>query len=84
VEGTIVSDRAWFARFNMNISFSMVTRVSDDFIYFPIDGIMGLGFQNTSTQNVRIIIDYLFVFEDSSIKIVFITMICISAVTPLG
>ena len=41
----------------MNISFGVATRVSDDFVYFPIDGIMGLGPQNASTQNVPTIMD---------------------------
>jgi len=59
VEGSIVSDSVSFAGFNMNISFGMATRVSDDFIYFPIDGIMGLGFQNASTQKVPTIMDEL-------------------------
>lgn len=57
VEGTIVSDSVSFAGFNMNISFGVATRVSDDFVYFPIDGIMGLGPQNASTQNVPTIMD---------------------------
>ena len=76
VEGTIVSDSVWFAGFNTNISFGMATRVSDEFIYFPVDGITGLGFQNASTQKVQTIMDDIFVFEDSSTKIVFLTLIC--------
>ncbi|KAG0642068.1 aspartic peptidase domain-containing protein [Tuber brumale] len=59
VEGTLVSDDVSFAGFNMNISFGVATRVSDDFIYFPIDGIMGLGFRDASIQNVPTIMDEL-------------------------
>jgi len=59
VEATIVSDGISFTGFNMNISFGMATRVSDKFIYFPIDRILGLGFQNASMQKVPNIIDEL-------------------------
>jgi len=59
VEGTIVSDNVSFAGFNMNMSFGIATKVSDDFVYFPIDGIMGLGLQNASTQKVPTIMDSL-------------------------
>ncbi|RPB04184.1 acid protease [Choiromyces venosus 120613-1] len=59
VEGTLVADSVSFAGFNMNISFGVATKVSDDFVYFPIDGIMGLGFQNASQQNVPTILDEL-------------------------
>ncbi|PWW76545.1 acid protease [Tuber magnatum] len=59
VEGTVVSDSISFAGFNMNISFGVATRVSDDFTFFPIDGIMGLGFRNASMQNVPTIMDEL-------------------------
>ncbi|KAG0129595.1 aspartic peptidase domain-containing protein [Tuber indicum] len=59
VEGTLVSDTISFAGFNMNISFGVATRVSDDFIFFPIDGIMGLGFRDASTQGVPTVMDEL-------------------------
>jgi cathepsin D len=59
IEGTVVTDTMKFAGFEMKHSFGVATTVSDDFIYFPIDGIMGLGFNNASQQRVPTIMDAL-------------------------
>lgn len=59
VVGTVVSDIVSFAGFTMNMSFGLATQVSDDFIHFPIDGIMGLGFTAANQQGVPTIMDEL-------------------------
>lgn len=41
------------------VSFGLATEVSEDFVNFPIDGIMGLGFPDGSRQKVRTIMDEL-------------------------
>jgi hypothetical protein len=59
VVGTVVSDTMGFAGFRMICSFGLATQVSEDFIYFPIDGIMGLGFTEANQQQVSTIMDEL-------------------------
>lgn len=59
VQGFVVSDTIKFAGFELVISFGLATEVSEDFVNFPIDGIMGLGFPDGSRQKVRTIMDEL-------------------------
>lgn len=59
VQGFVVSDTVKFAGFELVISFGLATEVSEDFVNFPIDGIMGLGFPDGSRQKVRTIMDEL-------------------------
>lgn len=59
VDGVVVKDDVSFAGFNINIEFGLATNVSDEFLNFPIDGIMGLGFAKASQQKVKTIMDEL-------------------------
>ncbi|KAL1960243.1 hypothetical protein VTO42DRAFT_8786 [Malbranchea cinnamomea] len=47
VEGVIVKDSMSFADFNLTLEFGSATKVSDDFLHYPMDGILGLGFTNS-------------------------------------
>lgn len=44
VSGPVVRDDVSFAGFKINMEFGLSTNVSDEFYYFPLDGVMGLGF----------------------------------------
>lgn len=57
--GFVVKDSIKFAGFSLELSFGVATEVSDDFVNFPIDGIMGLGFSDGSQQQVPTIMDEL-------------------------
>ncbi|KAF8431037.1 aspartic peptidase domain-containing protein [Terfezia claveryi] len=59
VEGTVARDDVSFAGFKVNIEFGLSTVVSSDFVSFPIDGIMGLGFPEASQQGASTIMDVL-------------------------
>lgn len=59
VQGVVVSDTIKFAGFELVVSFGLATEVSEDFVNFPIDGIMGLGFPDGSRQKVRTVMDEL-------------------------
>lgn len=59
VAGIVVNDDVSFAGFNLNIEFGLSTLVSNEFAYFPIDGIMGLGFARGSAQRAKTIMDVL-------------------------
>lgn len=59
VEGTVARDDVSFAGFKVNIEFGLSTVVSSDFVNFPIDGIMGLGFPEASQQGASTILDVL-------------------------
>ena len=52
-------DDVSFAGFRVNIEFGLSTVVSSDFVNFPIDGIMGLGFPEASQQGAITILDVL-------------------------
>lgn len=52
-------DDVSFAGFKVNIEFGLSTVVSSDFVNFPIDGIMGLGFPEASQQGASTIMDVL-------------------------
>lgn len=69
VVGTVVSDVLSFAGFTMNMSFGLATQVSDDFIHFPIDGILGLGFTEANQQGVATIMDELVIQNKISRKL---------------
>jgi len=59
VSGIVVRDDASFAGFRINIEFGLSTTVSSEFVNFPIDGIMGLGFPQASQQQARTILEVL-------------------------
>lgn len=59
VMGTVVTDSVKFAGFELLLSFGLASEVSDDFVNFPIDGILGLGFGDGSQQKVPTIMDEL-------------------------
>ena len=59
MEGIVAKDNVSFAGFNVNIEFGLSNLVSDEFVYFPIDGIMGLGFGKGSAQRAKSIMDVL-------------------------
>lgn len=59
VTGVIARDDLSFAGFNLNMEFGLATALSSDFIDFPIDGIMGLGFPETSQQRVDTVMQVL-------------------------
>lgn len=59
VQGFVATDTVKFAGFELVVSFGLATEVSEDFVNFPIDGIMGLGFPDGSRQKVRTIMDEL-------------------------
>ena len=59
VAGIIVRDTIAFAGFNITADFGLATNVSDDFINFAIDGILGLGLSHGSQQGVPTILDAL-------------------------
>ncbi|KAI5784597.1 aspartic peptidase domain-containing protein [Geopyxis carbonaria] len=59
VMGVVVQDKISFAGFDITAQFGLATQVSDDFINFEIDGIMGLGFTGASQQGVPTIMDVL-------------------------
>jgi hypothetical protein len=43
VNGIIIKDTMSFAGFTLNPTFGSVHEASDDFVYYPMDGILGLG-----------------------------------------
>ena len=47
VSGSIANDSINFGDFIVNISFGMASEVSDDFLSYPMDGILGLGRPNS-------------------------------------
>jgi len=55
----VARDDVSFAGFKVNIEFGLSTVLSSDFVNFPIDGIMGLGFPEGSTQGATTIMDVL-------------------------
>ena len=59
VKGFVAQDDLSFAGFRVNIEFGLATALSSDFYYFPIDGIMGLGFPEISQQKVSTVMDVL-------------------------
>lgn len=59
VAGEVVRDDVSFAGFKVNIEFGLSNVVSSDFVNFPIDGIMGLGFPEASQQGASTIMDVL-------------------------
>lgn len=59
VEGVVARDDVSFAGFKINIEFGLSTVVSSDFVNFPIDGIMGLGFPEASQQGASTILEVL-------------------------
>jgi cathepsin D len=59
VMGTVVTDSVKFAGFELSLSFGLASVVSEDFVNFPIDGILGLGFSDGSQQKVPTIMDEL-------------------------
>lgn len=52
-------DNVGLAGFRVNIEFGLSTVISSEFAYFPIDGIMGLGFPEASQQGASTIMDVL-------------------------
>lgn len=50
VEGVIVEDSMSFAGFNLTLQFGSATVASDDFLHYPMDGIMGLGLSKPDAE----------------------------------
>jgi cathepsin D len=59
VSGTIATDSAAFAGFNIPLQFGVADTVSDDFADYPIDGILGLGQPKSSSENVPTLMETL-------------------------
>jgi len=59
VSGVVVRDYISFAGFTINIEFGLSNTLSSDFVSFPIDGIMGLGFPEISQQQAPTIMQIL-------------------------
>jgi cathepsin D len=50
VTGVLASDSISFAGFTVNISFGLASNASDDFLNYPMDGILGLGLSSSSNS----------------------------------
>lgn len=59
VEGTIVNDTISLAGINVTISFGLASTVSDDFMTYPMDGILGLGRPRVGELNVESLVESL-------------------------
>lgn len=59
VSGILARDDISFAGFGVKVEFGLTISVTSQFVNFPIDGIMGLGFPTLSTQGVDGILDVL-------------------------
>ena len=59
VGGFVVKDDISFAGFRLNVEFGLCDVISEDFIEFAIDGIMGLGFPEASQQRAKTIMEAL-------------------------
>lgn len=52
VGGTVVRDTVSLAGINLNVSFGLASQVSDDFLTYPVDGILGLARPRPNEMNV--------------------------------
>ena len=50
VEGVIIEDSMSFAGFDLTLQFGSATNTSDDFLHYPMDGIMGLGLSSPDAK----------------------------------
>ena len=57
VNGALASDKVSFAGFNLQLTFGLASSASDDFLNYPIDGILGLGRPGTSGIATSIVTD---------------------------
>jgi cathepsin D len=59
VSGVIASDTVAFSGFSIPLSFGLGSSVSDDFQSYPIDGILGLGWPQSSSLKTPTVMDTL-------------------------
>ncbi|KEF52681.1 uncharacterized protein A1O9_11098 [Exophiala aquamarina CBS 119918] len=59
VQGTMASDTVSFANYSLELGFGMATTASDDFLNYPMDGILGLGRAASEELGVQSLMDAL-------------------------
>ncbi|OXV11219.1 hypothetical protein Egran_01020 [Elaphomyces granulatus] len=57
VNGVLASDKVSFADFNLQLTFGLASFASDDFLNYPMDGILGLGRPGSSDIGTSIVMD---------------------------
>lgn len=59
VQGTMASDMVSFANYSLELGFGLATTASDDFLNYPMDGILGLGRSTSEELGVQTLMDAL-------------------------
>ncbi|KAL1979955.1 hypothetical protein VTN96DRAFT_4863 [Rasamsonia emersonii] len=57
VEGVLANDTVSFAGFNLQLTFGLANNASDDFLNYPMDGILGLGRSDSSAIGTPTVMD---------------------------
>jgi len=70
VQGTMASDMVSFANYSLELGFGMATSASDDFLNYPMDGILGLGRTASEDLGVETLMDTLVAQEGLQSKII--------------